>query len=534
MTLNDNMAVRQVIGCLMYNPLLFLEYTDIYSTDFESKVARACFAAIYNLYGQGATKLSVIEVENEILKNQGLGASLYKTEGGVEFLKACYEFAELSNFELYYKRLKKYSLLRELKKNHYDISNYYKDDKDLVGLEELELQENFDNDSIEDILNNVEKKYNEIRNDFLNGGHSKGDPAEGIFQLIDDLQSTPDVGPILEGDIFNTIVRGARIGKYYLKSASTSAGKTRTAVFDACRLAFPVRYSYDKSTFIRELTLEWKPVEPRKILFIVTEMDKEELQTIMLAYLSGVNEDHILRGKYDLGELARVKFAAKIIEKYRNYFIIEEISDPNLNNVEATIKKYATIDDVKFVFFDYLHGTASMLNQFARNQLREDQILMLMSNQLKQLAKDYNLFIFSATQVNASGMAIDDYGFKNETSIRASKAIVDKADAAYIMTSVSDKMWTSLVGNFRQGMREGKVDDRYIEDFNYRPTHVLDIYKNRRGRFKNVRIWTQLNLGNGYRHDCFMTNADNRIIELPNDSVYSNNEQIIDWRGEDV
>lgn len=60
-----------------------------------------------------------------------------------------------------------------------------------------------------------------------------------------------------------------------------------------------------------------------------------------------------------------------------------------------------------------------MMNQFAKNNLREDSILMMMANQLKQLAKDYNLFIFSATQVNAGAM-MDDGEFKNETCIRGS------------------------------------------------------------------------------------------------------------------
>lgn len=531
MLLNDNMATRQIIGCLMYNPLLFLEYTDINVSDFESKIARISFAAIHNLYVEGASKLTVIEVENEILKNQGLGASIYKQEGGLEFLKICYQFAELDNFDLYYKRLKKYSLLRALHKNNYDISYYYKDDIDLIGLEEIELQKHFDEDSLEDILNRVESKYSEIRNEFLNGGRAKGDPSEGIFELINELQESPDIGPMLEGEIFSTIVRGARAGKYYLKSASTSAGKSRTAIFDACRLAYPIRYSHEKSTFIRELDNEWEPIHPRKVLFIVTEMDKEELQTIMLAYLSGVNEDHILRGRYEPGELDRVNFAAKIIDKYKGFFIIEEISDPNLTNVEATIKKYAIMDGIKYIFFDYIHSTTSMLNQFAKNDVGEHTILMMMSNQLKQLAKDYNLFIFSATQVNASGMNIEDYGFKNETSIRGSKSIVDKADAAYIMTAISDKMWNSLVGGFKQASREGYLNNSIIEDTNYRPTHVLDIYKNRRGRYKNVRVWTQLNLGTGYRHDLFLTNADNRVIPLAdNNSVYVCNNEMINWR----
>ena len=186
----------------------------------------------------------------------------------------------------------------------------------------------------------------------------------------------------------------------------------------------PIRWSYEQQTFIEEISADGEYRSPRKVLFIVTEMDKEELQTIMLAYLSGVNEDHILTGKYDFGELSRVKYAAEIMKKYSGYFLIEEISEPNLTNVEATVKKYATIDQVKYIFFDYIHSTASMMNQFVRNNLREDTILMMMANQLKQIAKDYNVFIFSATQVNAGAM-LDDGEFKNETCIRGAKSIAD-------------------------------------------------------------------------------------------------------------
>ena len=49
---------------------------------------------------------------------------------------------------------------------------------------------------------------------------------------------------------------------------------------------------------------------------------------------------------------------------------------------------------------------------------------MMMANQLKQIARDYNVFIFSATQVNSNGME-DNGEFKNEMCIRGSKAIAD-------------------------------------------------------------------------------------------------------------
>ena len=532
MTLSDKMAYRQVIGCLMKNPLLFLEYPDIYPLDFDSsnKVARICFINIKKLYEEGATKLTPIEVDQEIEQHPN-SAIIYQKDGGLDFLKACFEFAELGNFKLYYTRLKKYSLLRRLVNEGYDVSDFYVDEKSNVSpVEESQIQEHFDEASIEDILNSVEGKYNIIRNEFLQGGSANGDPAEGIFELIDELQRLPNIGPSLEGKYLSTATRGARQGCFYLKTASSGAGKTRTAVFDACHLAYPIRYSHQKGSFIQEINEDGSLRPPRKVLFIVTEMDKEELQTIILAYLSGVNESHILTGKYEGGELDRVQFAGKILQMYKGYFIIEEISDPNLVNVEATIKKYATIDQVKYVAFDYIHTTASMMSQFGKSGLREDVVLMLMANQLKQLAKDYGIFIMSATQVNAVGMA-DDGEFKNETSIRGSKAVADKADVGMVMTRVSEKNLNTYMVEWRKAAREGLIDSKYVEDSHYRPTHVLDIYKNRRGSYKNVRIWIRLHLGTGEREDLFMTTAENEPIKEPTIDLFSSSrEEIINWR----
>lgn len=532
MTLSDNMAYRQIVGCLMKNPSLLLEYQDINVSDFDNKVARVCFLAIDKLYKQGATKLIPIEVEQEIEKSER-GAAIYKNDGGLNFLKASYEFAELGNFKLYYNRLKKYALLRRLKEEKYDISDYYKEDLKIDDIkEETRLQENFDNSSVEDILNSIEGKYNVIRNEFLSGGRKKGDPSEGIFELIEELRQAPNIGPELEGHIFSSACRGARQGCFYLKSASSGSGKTRTSVFDACKLAFPIRWSHEKENFVQDVEDDGTDREPRKVLFIVTEMDKEELQTIMLAYLSGVNEDHILTGKYeDFGkELERVKFAAKIMSAYKDYFIIEEISDPNLVNVESTIKKYATVDEVKFVFFDYIHSTASMVNQFSKNNLNEASILMMMANQIKQIAKDYGLFIFSATQVNASAMDKDDNEFKNEMSIRGSKSISDKCDIGYVMTRVSDKFWNSVLPQFRSAAREGIISIDVVENPTFRPTHVIDIYKMRRGRYKNVRIWTHLHLGTGMRRDLFITTAENEPIENFHPIEIGTQQEISNWQ----
>jgi len=531
MTLSDTMAYRQVIGCLMYKPLLFLEYPDIQVSDFDFKPARVCLNAIRKLYEAGAEVLSPLEVDQEIERGGGAAAQVYKAEGGLDFLKNSYEYAQLSNFKVYYERLKKYSLLRRLQKAHYDISEYYIDDKDVKDPRiEAEIIERLDKAKLADILNSIERDYSEIRNDFLNGGKMQGDPAEGLEKLIEDLRKSPSIGPSLEGKMFSSVCRGARPGCFFLKSSSTSGGKSRTSIFDACHIAYPKRWSHEKNGFIEEINANGEPRQPRKVLFIVTEMDKEELQTIMLAYLSGVDEDHIITGHYELGEYTRVKCAAKIIEEYSGYFIIEEISEPNLQNVEATIRKYATVDEVEFVFFDYIHTTASLVTQFSKNNLREDVVLMLMANQLKQLAKDYGLFIFSATQVNALAMGDDEMGFKDEKSIRGSKAVADKCDMGYVMTRVSEKGWNSIMPGLRAAVREGTIKE---EDIRERPTHVLDIYKMRRGRYKMIRIWCNIHLGTGARKDLFITTADNQPINEPLDLFSSASERVISIEGEE-
>lgn len=511
----------------MKNPLLFLEYPELDKNDFENQLIKVCFLAIKNLYEEGAKELSVIEVDSEIEKWKNAATAIYKKDGGLDFITGAYEVAEVSNFEVYYNRLKKMALMRRLVKEKYDVSDFFIEDKDVTDpLQETAIRERYDNAKIEDILNAVEGKYNIIRNDFLNGGKKKGDPAEGVVELVKRLQETPDVGPPLEGKIFNGVFRGARTGCFFLKAASTSAGKTRTSVFDACKLAYPERWNYDEECFIEEIDYATGELRaPRKVLFIVTEMDKEELQTIMLAYLSGVNEDHIIRGNYEFGELERVHYAAHIMQQYAGTFIIEEISEPNLVNVEATIKRYATVEEVKYVFFDYIHTTASLVGQFAKNNLREDVVLMLLANQLKQIAKDYGVFVFSATQVNANAMG-DDESFKNESCIRGAKSIADKADAAYIMTRVSDKMWNSMVAILKSSTSQQFLTDN-------RPTHVLDVYKMRRGRYKNVRIWTQLDLGNGQRKDLFLTSAENQFIDFNiNVDTYNpwSEKRIDDWK----
>lgn len=684
MVLTDKYTNQQVLGCLMKNPLLLVNH-EVKVEDFgANKVAKIIFISIRNLFESGAKTLTPIEIDQDIERYEA-SATIYKQEKGLEVLKECYEISQEANFVYYYERLKKLTLLRVLGKKGYDISPYYKKEFDTLK-EENETIARFDEATIDDILNYVEGNYNRIKQDFLNGRKEDEQAAKGIDELIDNLLAQPEIGVPICGNMYNTAMMGGRLGKFYVRSAASGAGKriadytpiptpsgwrtvgdikvgdyifgkngkptrvlnvykniekiwkitfadgrtidccgehlweyytrgqrrventqtiykraqqlkngfkllsgkgwifeiptneaveypeqfynispyefgyksselvnnpqnryelkkyltgsieqrlellkgflaangsfdlkkeidfvisdsrlakdiielchslgivvysevkngsfyskiycpnficgekkevfknrlgivniepfekktsmtcftvdaedalyqvgdyivthnTRLAVFDACKICFPSYWSFETHSFVKEVQEDGHIRKPRKTLIITTELAKDEIQTMILAYLSGVNEAHILMGNYMEGELERVRFAARIMKKYQDYLYVDEISDPNLTNIQTSIRKFATIEKVKYVFFDYIFTSPSLLEQFSDAKLQESVALTLLSTQLKDLAKEYNLFVSSSTQVNAEAM--NGEGFKSETSIRGSKGIID-------------------------------------------------------------------------------------------------------------
>lgn len=115
-------------------------------------------------------------------------------------------------------------------------------------------------------------------------------------------------------------------------------------IADACNFACN-RIYHDQFGWIRNGTSE-------PTLFIATEQDKSEVQTMMLAFVSNVNEEHILNGRYLEGEEERVLEAARIIKNSPIW--IEELPDFSLQDVESKIKKNIREHDVRYILFDYL------------------------------------------------------------------------------------------------------------------------------------------------------------------------------------
>ena len=459
-------------------------------SDFESRFERYIFIAILNSYTNGAQSLSEIDIDNYLMehKDQYL---LFQQNNGISYLQDALDMSTPENFEYYYNRIKKFNCLKDLKKSGFDISEFYEENE--LNPRQFEINQRFETLKPKDIFDSLKRRIYKVEGEYVEGDASvTTDVSVGIDELLEKLKNSPDAGARFQGKYFNTVTRGARKGKYYIVSFPSGGGKTRLLLGEACYLAFPMRYSWE--------TMEWKITgNAEKTLFIATEQAKEEIQTMVIAYLTGINEDVILYGHFTKEQQTIIDQAKEVIKKYKNNLMIVQIPMPSVEIVKSVIRQNCIINDTKNVFFDYIFSNPALLNEFRDLRIREDVALLMLSTALKDLAVEQDVFMMSATQLNSS-QDTNEKGIKNQNSIRGSKSIVDKADIAMIGGLVPDDQRDQIAP--------------YVAKYGM-PTQVYDVYKVRRGKWTNLKIWSNVDLGTCRRSDVFVTDSNIKEIEVP-------------------
>lgn len=490
----DITATMQVIGNIYNNPQL-LDFTDKYTItdeDFADDFHRIAFGAIYKIYELGADKITLENI-SDFFSSRPKNAAIFKQNKGEEWLLKVSENSVAEAFDYYYGRMKKFSLLRAYDKYGIDVSDIYDVDNILDAKKKQYQEDNLDNSTLEQIAEKIENKIESIRLQYVDDTFGQAIQAgEDIDDLIDRLKEHPEVGTPLYGQLINTVTRGARLKKFYLRSAATGVGKTRAMIADACYIACNKIYD-ERFGWIHNGVSE-------PTLFIATEQDKEEIQTMMLAFLSEVNEEHILNGQYSEGEETRVREAAAILKASPLY--IEELSDFSLKDVEDKIKKNIRDNNIKYAFFDYIHTSMKILEEITRRsggvKLREDNILFMLSTRLKDICNQYGIFIMSSTQLNSDYQQSET---PDQNLLRGAKSIADRIDYGSILLGVRDDDLVKL---------EKVLNTNVFE----RPTIKMSIYKNRRGRYKGLYLWCKADLGCCRINPMFATTYDYELIPI--------------------
>lgn len=258
---------------------------------------------------------------------------------------------------------------------------------------------------------------------------------------------------------------------------------TRQSVGDACYLAYPIRYNSRNRQWEQTGSCE-------KVLFIMTEQTMDQIRKMILAYLSDINESRFKLGNFSNEEQKVLEQAADVMEKYADNLILVKMPNPSVELVKTIVRENCLTKDIGYVFYDYIFIGSALLDQFRGFTLRHDEILLLFTTALKDLAVELDVAMFTSTQVNAS--ADDNKNIRNEASLAGGRSTINKADNGAIMARPTPEELEIL---------EPVTNTHGI------PNCVTDIFKCRSGEWTQVRIWSQVDLGRLKKKDLFVTDA---------------------------
>lgn len=278
---------------------------------------------------------------------------------------------------------------------------------------------------------------------------------------------------------------------------------TRTMIADVCQIG--CNMIYDES-------FGWiKNGTAQPVLYITTEQELEEVQTMMLAFLSAVNEEHILNHRYEEGEEERVAKAVEVLKNGKVFVV--ELPDFSLSDLENIIKLNIRENNIKYVVFDYIMSSLKILGEVAGRaggvRIREDNILFMMSRRLKDLANQYGIFVLSGTQLSGDWRDADT---PDQNLLRGAKSIADSIDLGVHILPASEKDLENLAPILSANTFE-------------KPNVKLSVYKNRRGRYKGVYLWCKADLGICRVKPMFCTSWNYEIQSIEDIKIFTKDDE---------
>ena len=504
--MTDKNAVLQIFGSLMKHPQ-FLSQSDKYQlspNDFETRFEKYIYIAIDSLYRSGVTLINPIDIENYLNTNESAKALFVKTNG-IEYLQDAIALSDEKSFPYYYKKLKKFNLLTSLRKQGVNTDEFYIEN--LTNPAAIDVNAKFESLEVEDILNVIKKKVLSLEKTYVQDHNIESwSAADTIDDIINNFGKVNNIGKSINGMIISEIINGAELGALTIRSLASGIGKTRLAVADACKLAYPFRYDLKEDKWVKNGHNE-------PVLFIMTEQTPEQILRMVVAYLTGIEDSNLRFGRLTTEERYRVSQAQEMIHHYKQNFELMRIPDPDVEQLKLAVREKVITTGAQYVFFDYVFVSPNLLEEFRGSNLRNDEALLLMATALKDLAVEQGISVFTSTQVNAK---VDDNStIRNEATLAGGRSTINKADNGII------------------GARPTKEELEFLSNAiipacgGIAPNIVFDVFKVRSGRWTQVRVWSHFDTGNLRLTDLFVTDSQFNLIEGMFDSGYT-----IDWETE--
>lgn len=192
--MNNKSTIQQILGSLMKHPQ-FLSEVDKYALtidDFSSRFEKYIFTAIQGLWQNGAQKITIFDIENFIEANAA-AKKTFEAQNGIEYLQDIEEFSNIENFPMYYVKLKKLNLIRDLKKQGFDTNDFYVED--LTAPNANEINARFEELTVQDIVVGVKKKLLTLESSYAETEEvQEWNISSDIDELVEDFGEDGSVG----------------------------------------------------------------------------------------------------------------------------------------------------------------------------------------------------------------------------------------------------------------------------------------------------------------------------------------------------
>lgn len=451
------------------------------------------WGAIVNIARKGdVKKVTSLDIENEI-SQVASALQLWKANNGWAYIEESSQMAKdkLDNVGLYYDNVRKYSIIRNANEElRLDITSIYDENND-------DILQKFNAYTSIDVLNCINNKFLDFKNLWKNsfGDNYSFHAGDGIQERLQEHKRQDNTyGYPFQSGYLTTVFKGMRPKKFIIRSSPSGGGKSRSSMSDALNIACDRLYDWVTHKWISTGTME-------AVLFISTELTKEEIQDCLLAHISGIEQDRIEEWRNIGAEEEEVlKQSTALVEKSLLY--CEYMPDFTIDSINETIEKYVINKNIKYCFFDYINDSPSLYKYYyetTKTRLKTDQILFLFSEALKLSCNKYHIYLGSSTQLNNSYKEDEN---KDGGALKGSKAIIEKADGGILALPVTHKDLKKLEPILKA---EGRFGTQI-------PNMAYYVFKNRSGKWKSIIIWTKLNLGTMREQDCFVTDYNYRRL----------------------
>lgn len=501
--LNPQSAIASILGSLCQKPELLVDNNvRLEKEDFVLQFHKIVFTAINNIIADIGTEKPVSSFDvDTFLKNFESHYQVWQDSKGLDYLQSCIDNANPATFNLNYQTIKKMSLLRMYKSRGFSLEGIY--DYTTTDLNRFaKQQEQLAKMSLDDIVSYFDNLSQNIKDKVRSweNGSNAFKAGEGLENLIQSIQSNPLYGLGFNDGYLNTFTGGMQLGKFFLRSIATGRGKTRLGIMDLLKVSASEIYDVRTNKW-------YANPAPQPSLFISTELEKDEIDLILLSAVTKLKPDVIRSGNYSAEERERLNRGVKALQNSELYFV--ELPEFSIADVTNVIDNYILNCDCNYIVFDYIQMNAKLARTareaFKDNNLRDDQILLELATALKNMANRRHVYIMSATQLNGSHSSDDYYSSKTESALRGAKAIADKIDVGMIIENVNSK--------------DNKNLSELIEDLEVNPQHLTPnmatfIYKNRLGD-KGVIIWSRTDLSTLTTKPLFVTDYGYNKLDIP-------------------